>query len=449
MKRYIILAVCMAAVSLGACSNESKLPQATGKGTVRAINTIPTSPTFTFLIEERIAGTADYKSSSATSSWDDLEYTFNFETFLTADTTRTRVASEFLDVEADKDYTFVISGAVAAPSISVWEGDVREWGGDETSFEIRFAHTAETLGDVDVYFAAPGIAPVLGSEVGTLSFGEIIPAVDFEAGEFVMTITASRDPATVLFESDPFTAIARSASILTVFDGDPNDLGPLAIRLINLTSGGTGALVDANFLPTVRFFHASIDFDTSDIYIDDPLGTPIVMDHAFIDVTGDVPITAGDLPLTYTTAGSMGSILIDLDRSVSPGTRRNYYIVNASTGEDVLVVATTDRRPVETIARLSLINTAANHSAVDAYVVPADETIDEAFPLLPGLAVGNSPATLPIFAGSYDIYVTVLGEKTIILGPVRIDLANSDIVNAIIYDNVDPATADLVFIPLP
>lgn len=457
MKRYFILALCVAAVFFSACSNESKLPEATGKGTVRAINTIPTSSTFTFLIEERIVGSAEFKTATATTSWDDLEYTFNFETNLAGNPTRTRVASQFLDVEADKDYTFVISGAVAAPTISVWEGDVREWDGSETTFELRFAHVAAMLGDIDVYFAAPGIAPVLGMQADTLSFGEISSVVDFTAGDFVMTITTAGNPAMVLFESETVSPVAQTSLILSVFDGDPNDLGPLDVRLINLTSGITGSLVDANLLPTVRFFHASIDFDTADIYIDDPLGTPIVMGHAFRDVTGDIPIPAGDLPLTYTTAGNMGSILIDQDRTVIAGTRSDYYLIKNAAGDDAIVADNPDRRPVETFAKLSFINTSFNHIGVDVYLVqvvpeppdPPPVHPDDDIPLLPGLPLGTFPITTPINADSYDIYITAPGDKAVILGPVRLDLANGDIVNAIIYDNVDPATVDLVFVPLP
>ncbi|MDH3552622.1 MAG: hypothetical protein OER22_08415, partial [Gammaproteobacteria bacterium] len=67
MKRYLIPAVCMAAVCLGACSNESKLPVATGKGNIRAINAIPSAPAFSFLIEERLIGSVDYRASTGTS----------------------------------------------------------------------------------------------------------------------------------------------------------------------------------------------------------------------------------------------------------------------------------------------------------------------------------------------------------------------------------------------
>ena len=41
------------------------------------------------------------------------------------------------------------------------------------------------------------------------------------------------------------------------------------------------------------------------------------------------------------------------------------------------------------------------------------------------------------------------GEKTVIAGPYRLDVALGDVVDFIVYDNVDPATADIVLIPNP
>jgi len=162
MKRYAILAVCVAAVILGACAGESNLPKATGEGAIRALNAIPASPEMVFLIEERVIGSVTTKSVTATSDYDDLQYTFNFQTLLAGNALRTRVASQPLKVEADKDYTFVVSGALAAPDITIWEADQREWTGTETAFEARMAHAAETLGSVDIYFADAVIPPALG-----------------------------------------------------------------------------------------------------------------------------------------------------------------------------------------------------------------------------------------------------------------------------------------------
>ncbi|MDH3614487.1 MAG: DUF4397 domain-containing protein [Gammaproteobacteria bacterium] len=468
MKHFLYLAVCVALVSLGACSNESALPVAKGEASVRAINAIPASPAFSFLIEERFIGAVEYKSSSNPSRYDDLDYTFNFDVVLAGGLVRTRVASEFLDVEADKDYTFIISGSIAAPVITLWEGDERTWDGAETVFEARFGHTAASVGNIDVYFADAAIPPALGSEQGTLAFGEFIPAAEFEAGDYVLTITSTGDPADVLFKSDSITLEERAVVMINVFDSDANDLSPLAVRLFNTVNGGTAALADVNFPPTARFFHASLDYDTVDIYIDDPLTTPLVADHAFRDVTNDLEVPAGALPLTYTTAGNIGSILIDTDRIATAGTRIHYYVVENSAGVDVLVDHFPDRRSVETLVKISIINTAAIGTAVDIYVVPPGTGIDDVTPLLGGVPVGLDPVNFTLvevdfedesiifngnqfrdLAAGIEVYVTPLGEKTLLAGPVPLDVALGDVLEAIIYETIDPTVVDLVIAPVP
>jgi len=457
MKHFLLLAVCLAAVFLGACSTESQFPVATGEASVRAINTIPTSPSFSFLIQERLIGAVEYKTASEPARYDDIDYTFSFEVLLPGDPPRiTRVASQVLAVEADRDYTFVISGPIAAPVITVWEGDDRAWDGSETVFETRVGHTAASLGDVDVYFDAATTPPTLGPVLGTLAFGEVLPAADFETGDYILTITAAGDPTNVHFESAPVNISARISAIISVFEGDANDLSPWSVRLFNQNAGGAGVLVDPRFLPTLRLFHASMDFGAADVYFDDPLTAPVLEDHAFGDITDDLDVPAGTLPLTYTTADNIGSILIDAERAIPAIARTHLYVVRNSLGDDVLVDHFPDRRSIETRARLSIIHTATSHAAVDIYfvprVLPIDETrelSEDALPLIRGLALSSDPRQFPMVAGSFDIFVTVLGDKTVLAGPIPLDTSLGDVIDMIIYENVDPNVVDLAFIPVP
>jgi hypothetical protein len=200
--RSLLCVLAALAITLTGCAGETKLPVATGKGTVRAVNAIKSSPAFRFLIEERLIGAAEYKNSTTSSQFDDLDYVFNFDVQVAAtDTELTRVARKALTVVKDVEYTFVISGNYKSPAITVWEAPTREWSGTETVFEARFGHTAASLGDIDVYFAATGTTIAPENLVGTLAFGEILEATDFEAGDYVLTVTAAGDPLTVHFVS--------------------------------------------------------------------------------------------------------------------------------------------------------------------------------------------------------------------------------------------------------
>lgn len=449
MKRYLVTALLAAAIAAGGCAKESDLPNPTGKGTVRALNAIPTSPDISFLIEERLISQVSFKAPSSASSWDDLDYTFNFRVLFPGDGQATQVASQFIDVVADTDYTMLISGALIAPDITVWETGIREWTGDETVYEVRLGHASSTLGPVDFYILDPGSAPAAGGQVATVSFAEASTAQEFESGEKIFVLTPAGDDSTILFQSEPITPLATSSYIIVAFDTDANDVGSVSMVLINTTQGSSGRLVDTNDSATGRFYHASFNAPDVDIYVEEPLVAPLVSGHTFGDITDDRDISSGSLPVTYTAAGNMGSILAEFSRAVAIGGRYNFYFSRNIDGEDVVTSALLDRRSIETQARISIANMAANFPVVDVYIVPQGEPIDERFPVLPSLRTQSTPILFPLPAGDYDVYLTEEDEKNIFLGPEPLTLELGDVFEAIIYDTVDPNIPRWFIVPPP
>ena len=446
MRPLLYLVACAALLAVGGCAKESQRPVATGKANIRAINSIPGSPPIQFLIESRSLGGVDYKSTSSTARYDDLSYTFNFEAVLAGDTTRTRVASYPLDVVADMDYTFLIGGALDAPTITLWEEPATTFTGDEDTLSLRIGHTAQSLGDVDVYFGPPGTVPVAGTAIGTLSYGEYLPPMDVTEGDYVLTYTPAGDPNTILFESNMLTLLKQTTRLLTIFDADENDTSPWSVRIINLDVGSSGIVADANYPSTARFIQASINFADSDIYDDDPFTTPIVAGHTFRDDTGDIPVPTGTVPITYTTAGDTSMLLIDVDRDIPAGTHQLYVVANVA-GTDVLISSTPDRRSISTLARLSIMNTASNFDGLDVYLVTTGTSIDDVSPLLFGLTPGLTPIQIPVAANDYEVYVTIAGEKTVVAGPIPLSAQLGGVYFGIVYDTTDPAVADFEFIP--
>ena len=447
MRKTFLVLVFTAVIAFSGCTGESNRQQATGTANFRAINAIPTSPTFAFLIEERAAGTVEFKNTSGQSTFDDLDYIFNFEVILAGDLTRTRVASTLIETERDNDYTFLLSGPIDAPTVTVWQQESRIWDGTETVFRANFAHSAATVGSVDVYFQAPGVAPALGQEAGTLSFTEFLPAIEYPVADYVTILTTAGDPGDILFTSGTIAPVAQSAFTISVFDTDANDVGPVSVRAFS-NVGAASTVADENFSPTIRFIQATPNLATSDIYIDEMLTDQILADHAYKDVTGDIPIAAGTYPITYTAAGNVGAILHEDSATIFQNTHNQFYVVGEVDGL-ISFQRIPDRRSVETQARFSFMHAANNHESVDLYIVPTGESIDGVFPRLFDLNVGTAPAVLNLQSGDFDLYLTTSTEKTVITGPITLSLALGDVVDYVSYDNVDPAIADIVAIPLP
>jgi hypothetical protein len=440
-----LLAAIVIAAAIGACGTESSLPVATGKGSVRMINAIPTSPEIGFLIEERALDGVGYKSNSAPRDWDDLEYTFNFDISLPFELDSRRIASQFVDVTRDIEYTFLVRGSLDATIIDVWQIPERSFSGAETIFEMRVGNAADALGSIDVYLGLEGVDPVLGEQVATLAPGEVSAPTDMETDVYIVTITSAGDPADILFQSVPTQILSNQSVIVTVFEGDANDTAPVALRLFNQV-GASSAITDARFPPTARFVHATRDLGTSDIYDDAALQNRIVADLAFGDITGDIDMAVGEIPITATAPGNVGAIQLEDTLVTFAGSHLNYYFtVLADEVEGTQVPV--DRRSIETIARLTFFHSAINHDFVDLYVVDAGTTIDDVLPRQIALAYGLQTAPLALDAGSYDIYVTTLAEKTILDGPVSLDVALGDVVEAVLLDRVDPSLVEFRLFP--
>jgi len=446
--RRLLLPGCFAVLALSACGGDSNLPTASGKGSIRAINAIKTSPQIAFLIEELPLAAVSYKNSTSTERYDDLSYAFNFEVVLPGASTAQRVATELVDMVADRDYIFVINGVLASPTITLWEGDERTWSGTETVFEARFGHAAESWGDLDVYFAAPGIAPVLGEQLGTLSFGQILPATDIETGDTVLTMTAAGDPATVHFTSSALTFEAQNALVFSLFDADASETAPISVRVYNAL-GTASAIPDARFTPTMRYIHASVALGPVDIYDTEPPVTPVVTDQAFGNDAGDLPIAIGATTLTYTDANNISAVVLEVATAQVAGTRNQMFIVGSDIGSLSTIITIPDRRPVETLVKFQFINAASNHASIDVYVIDADSDIADAFPTQFAVEFGQSPRISSLNAGSYDLYLTLPGEKTVIAGPLRIDAALGDIIDPVALDTIDPATAQISIVSPP
>ena len=449
MKPVFYATLVSALLLLAGCGSESSLPNPTGKGSIRAINAINTSPTFGFLIEERTAGSAAYQEATAPQRFDDFEYRFNFEVVLAGRVEASRVASVVQKIDANQEYTFVLTGSIDAPNVLVWDKPQANFADTDTAFEIQVAHLAEGFPSVDVFIAAEGVPPSAGQEVATIAFGNVMPVREFESGDYVVTVTAAGDPGAVLFESDPVTFGARNSLLVGVFAPTGNDVSPLAIR--GFTDGGTAALItERNSSPTLRVIHSAQDLGNVDVYNDEALTDVLATDVAFKGVTGDLPIAAGNSDIKVTPAGSTASVLVEAIANISAATRNN-VVLTGTGGTYAATGYVPDRTSVQTFAKLSLFNGASNFDLVDIYAVETGTLIEEdtlARAVAIPIANRSTTAVIPN-PGTYDFYVTRFTEEVPVAGPLTRTVARGDIIELFLFDTASPDVGELVEIPAP
>jgi Domain of unknown function (DUF4397) len=447
MTKYFrtLFVAALAVAILGGCS-ESNLPQATGKARIDALNAMPGSPSIVFLIEERQLGGVGYKDTLGGQSFDDLSYNFNFQYTPLGETQPTRIATHFIDMVADTDYTLVMTGSVAAPVVTLWERPEREFDGAETVFVAAFAHLSPALGDVDMYVAPTGTAPVLGEERAKLSYGDRVPEIELETGQYEVILTVRDDPSMILYQSHDTFMQPRISYTISIFDADPTITGNISVKL-SAPSGVSQELPDVNFLPTLRTVHTAFGTLNFDIFRDMDFSAAIFSDLAFGQSTGDVPVDEGIVNYTYTEVGDPTAIINDATQLITRGLRTSTFIHEQAGGELSRIVLLDNRRPIDTHTKLRFIHTAFNMQAMDLYLVEVGTDITDRLPLIRNMIIGFSSAFSPTVAGDYEVIITGLDEKTPLLPPIPMNLLNGDVVEMIIMNSVDPLVPDVLITP--
>lgn len=431
----------IALIAIVGCSETSRI-EATGKGTIRGINSIVTAPQLGFLIEELPIGNAGFKQAAGFAPYDDLSYNFNFDLLLPGEADAIRVASQFIDVVADTEYTIVLGGTIAAPTITMWEETERDWAEGATAYEADFVHLSPALGEVDVYFAPFGSVPVQGEAIGTLNYGDRVPYQEFPEGSRELFITLKDDPGNFLYRSQTISSTPATRITYAIFDPDPSITASIAVNLIS-ASGESNNVPDARVQPVFRLLHASLGTANVEGYLNNDFGTIVIPDIGFGEVSAYTDIDPLPMPLTLTDVGNSGAPVHEGEIAVGGNSKHTILFVGEP-GTLSFLNYRDDARPLETFPQVRIANVSVNFVAVNVYMQAPGTLIDATTPIqFNGLPTLLSTGFMFPDAGSYEITITQLGDFTPIATPITIDIANGDIVDIAILDTVDPAVVDL------
>ena len=452
--RQAALAVAILALVLASGCAESTRPQANGKGWIRGINSIVTSPELLFRIEERAVGNVNFRGAAGFEEWDGLTYNFNFDLLLPGVENDERIATQTIDVANDIEYTLVLTGTLDNASIQMWEVPVREWSGTETVFEADFIHLSPVLGQVDVYFALEGTTPVLGNQVGTLSNGDRIPYLELPEGDYELILTAPGDPSTVVFQSSPFTRTPVERVSLALFDPDPSITAPVGVNIF-FPGGAAQTLADINSPPIVRTLHAAFGTENFDGYFGEDFGNVIYPNVGFGELSNFVETTEILTPLTLTAVGDANDVIYEVNLQFIGNTRRTVVLFGEPDGllEGDLFTRPLlhDGRPLATFPVVRITNFSTNIAVLDIYEVDPGTVLDETvFPKFGGSVLALTTGFFDTPEGLREFVITRNGEKDPISEPVVLDLANGNVVDMVILDTVNPSMVEMrVFETIP
>jgi hypothetical protein len=437
----LLTAILAVTVAIAGCS-ESSRAVATGKGSVRGINAIASAPEVNFLIEERSVGGADYKQVAGFNEYDDLEYTFNFDTIAFGDQPARRLASQLVNVQADTAYTFVLTGSIANPAITLWESPERDWQDTETVFEIDFVHLSPLLGQVDVYFAEAGTVPVHGNQIATMQNGDRIPYREFPAATYEFIVTAPADPGTIMFQSSGLIAAGASRVTLALFDVDPTITAEIAAVLIN-DSGLAAPLPDVNHPSHLRMMNARFNGDNVDAYFDADFDNIVFSDIQYAELSPYADVPGEGAVMTLTDVGDPGSTVFEAPVS-APANSRVTALYGGPDGTIIYKFLLDNARPVSTYPLARISNMVTNIALVDIYLLaPGTPVNDDVIPTVFGMGGATDTGFLPLETGALELTVTLNGDKTAISTPLEINAVAGDILDLVLLDTADPAAVEL------
>ena len=421
---------------------ETARPTATGKGNIRGLNASVTTPALQFKLEERLIGVTDYKDSTLVRPFDDLDYNANFDYRFAGTVNEERLVSIPFKLVKDMDYLFIFNGSLSAPDAMIWERLLRTWEDTETVMQVQFGHLSPQLGEIDMYFAAPGTPPVLGEARATLTNGNHTAPIELPTGDYEIILTASGDPAAVLYTSETIEYLPRVDYLIVPFDTDPSLTAPISVRAI-LGTGNSVELLDVNAQPTLQTFHAAFATPNVDLFRDSDFSTPLNADVAFGEISPPAESVPEESTYTFTPADNSGATLLEADYTLADG-RHNTTFLAGEVGALAQFTVVDDLRHLDDSALFRIVHVSINQARVDIYILPEGVDIADVVPSFFGLPVLSTTGYATFNENDYQVYATSFGTKDIVAGPVALSLAHGDIVQLAFVDTADPAIGEFI-----
>lgn len=347
-----------------------------------------------------------------------------------------------LDLEDGNDYTVTAVGpsgsiqtiVISRPQTDLASGEVR----------LQVLHAAPSVGTVDAYVTTPGADLAAAAPAATLSYQQASDPVDVPAGSYQIRLTPAGAPAVVVFDSGPVPLTAGDDLLLAAVPFLGPGLAP--VQLIQLDGSGSTPILDAGTQSSLRAVHAVADAPPVDVIANDVFALPLIEDLAFPEATSFLTVPAGPANLKITPAGNGGSILVDQDVDLDPGSM--YTVVALGPLASISAAALpADHRPVATAAKLRVIHGSPTAGTVDLYLTTPGTDLATATPVAANVPFSADTGFLQVAPGSYELTVTPTGSTTPAIGPLAVTLDASGVYTAVARDAVGGgAPLDLILL---
>ena len=439
MKSYLAaFSLLVLALGLTGCGKGGL--KAPPKVEVAAVDAAPGYDSLDFVRVKKHEQTLNY-TGGVFFSFDADHYDFHFDVTPPGATSYVDVATFNETLVAGRDYFFV--AAQAAGQVAPITFDEPAFDTASSDAQVLVVQANEQLGPVDVYLEPSGTDLTTATPLGNLSFMDYTSPATRAPGDYVLTVTAPQDPATILYQSSTTVTVAAGDSDLVVLAAGPGGgLGDIVASVTN--AGASTTVIDKNAKTALRVINAAADQADRDIYLDKNFTTAAYPSAAYGVPSAYTTLASGAHDIAVTPAGNVGAIQLEETQTLNGSSYYTYLVTGDSNGLNGLLVPE-DHRSAAEGARVQFIDGATQFTTLYFYLLPAGTDITTAYAQSTLVAPSDAAATL--FApGDYELTLVDASTGTTVAGPTAVTLNAGGVYGVLAVNGADTSTAKGIII---
>jgi hypothetical protein len=397
---------------------------------VQFVNLVPNSPALIFDLSGSLFANVSYAQASGFQLVNLGTFQADVNYLNAAGTAEVDVFStdDFATV-SNREYSVMITGSLGSPTVTILDNLRPAEIADGTS-EIHFFNGSSLASGVDIYLSENtteatinGLSPIALSTNGSTTLTTV------DSGARRMLVTASGDD-TVIYDGGVVVLANQARRLFAVLDnfsvgGD--------VRMIQVGTVSASGLIDERLPSRIRVANMVSDIAAVDVTLD---GMSYLDDLAYQQVSGYTELDADQYTIATTLIDQPAMVLHENNRTLVAGDSRTLVVTGASaTGEVQGRFLFDNRRPVESVAQVRVINAAPDAGNLDVYILSPDQLVTDVLvvPRLSNFTLLTNGLLL-LEGGEYDVVFTAVGENTILVGPERVAMTNGGIYSIIVSD---------------
>ncbi len=406
---------------------EPATPVTPSPALVRLLHAVVDAPVLFPRIDELVVGGAAYGQASSSFQFDDND-TRTVEILYEGTESEPVVLMDgiSLPIGDDREVYVLVYGRFDDPQVAIIDnpsfslptdddGNVL----DENAVDVQFVGGFFQYDEVDVYLTEAATDIVTVGPTVTLSQGEVTPQVEYSADSGWRIRVTPVGEQTVLFDSESYTMLRARNTVYMLTDyfgtGDDN----LVLNRIGL---GVSSVIGVIAAPAdLRVAHFIRNAPAVDLYFGNTNDTPEFDGIPYGTVTDYESFASQGVSVNVTPDDDNLTFLHEQQLVIGAGQRRTLLLSGDANGVTEGIVLADGDRPLANAIQLQVAHAAPVVGDIDVYVLEPGESVEGSDPAIPDLEYPLS-GIAPVLAGSRSVVFTQRGNKTVVHGPVALDV---------------------------